>query len=181
MKPPTRFPGRGTVLLLGVLALGGCEAEREEVPEIAEIEAEPDEVGVELDEELLLGPDDVGETFMVNGWVSGTPLVGDGFFLLTEGNRQIFVRTPATAEAGAPVRVTGTLAVAEAAVFEGWEREVFEGELEAEWDVERGYFLDAATLEPLEPGALVRPGESGDGEAPDGDSLSHGDTVSGRG
>lgn len=172
----------GAFLVIGVLALAGCEAEREEVPEVAEIEAEPDEVGIELDEEFVIGPDDVGETFMINGWVAGRPLTGNGFFLLTEGNRRIFVETDQPAPpAGSPVRAIGTMAAADAMVFEGWETEAFEGEMEAEWDLERGYFLDARTVEPLSPGILPETPPSETGATEDDTLPGTGDTVSGRG
>lgn len=148
--------GGAAFALLLVFALGavGCEAEVDEVPEIAEIESEPDELGVELDEELVFGPGDVGETFMVNGWVAGTPLFGQGFFVLTEWNRRLFVNTDQEVQAGTAVRVVGNLAAADVGVFEGWEAEAFGDDVEGEWDFERSYFLNASSVEPLEPGVL---------------------------
>lgn len=139
-----------TALLLTALATLGCEAEaeRDELPEVAEVEVEPDEGELELNEELVLAQDDVGETIMATGWVTGIPL-GTGFFLRTEGNRVIFVESTETVSTGAAVRVTGPLMLAEALVLDEWEADAFERGFEAEWEVETTLFIDADTVEPM--------------------------------
>ena len=147
------------------LGLAGCDAEPDEVPETAEVEVEPMEAELEFDEELVLGPEDVGETLMATGWVSGTPLPG-GFFLRTEDARLIFVETvEPEVSAGDQVRVIGPLVVTEVAVFEGWETDAFEDELEAEWDLERAYFIDAVTVTPLDELEEAMEAEAGTTEA----------------
>ena len=131
------------------VAVAGCgDAEVDEVPETAEVEVEPVEGEVEYDEELILGPDDVGETIMATGWVSGVPLA-NGFFLRTEVDRVIFVESDRPVSAGDMVRATGPLMASEVAVFEGWEAEAFEAGFEAEWEVETAYYIDATTVEQM--------------------------------
>lgn len=68
-----------------LLAPAGCEAEPGEVPETADAEAGPVEGEVELEEEMVLGPDDVGETILATGWV--TAPLPTGFFLPAEDGR----------------------------------------------------------------------------------------------
>lgn len=138
-----------TILVAAAIGMGGCgEAEMEEVPETAEVEAEPLEGELELDEELVLGLDDVGETIMATGWVIGAP-VANGFFLRTEANRAIFVASDAQVSIGQAVRVTGPLVATDVAVFEGWEAEAFGTELEPEWDMETALFIDAISVTPI--------------------------------
>ena len=137
------------VSLAAFFGLAACgEAEMDEVPETAEVEAEPLEGELELEEELVLGLDDVGETIMATGWVSGVPLT-TGFFLRTEDNRVIFVETTEQVSAGQTVRVQGPLVATETMVFEGWEAEAFEAGFEAEWDVETALYIDATTVTPM--------------------------------
>lgn len=78
----TRTLRLGTVALL---APAGCEAEPGEVPETADAEAGPVEGEVELEEEMVLGPDEVGETILATGWV--TAPLPTGFFLPAEDGR----------------------------------------------------------------------------------------------
>lgn len=151
---------RMTILALSaVFGLGACgEAELDEVPETAEVESDDDMGDLELDEETVLGMDDIGEDIMATGWVSGAPLPM-GFFLRTEDDRVIFVQSDADVTAGDQVRVAGPLVATEAAVFEGWETDAFETGFEAEWDVEAIAYVDAFTVTPMS-GAMQPAGDT---------------------
>jgi hypothetical protein len=134
--------------LAAVFGLAACgEAEMDEVPETAEIEGIEETGALELEEEAVLGLDDVGEDIMATGWVVGLPLP-NGFFLRTEDDRVVFVDTDASVQTGDVVRVMGPLAAAEAVVFEGWEGDAFDAGFEAEWDVETVVYIDAASVTP---------------------------------
>lgn len=154
---------RTTALALGVLlGLAACgEAEWEEVPETAEIEQAETPGQLELDEETILGPDDIGERIIATGWVAGMPLP-NGFFLRTEDDRVIFVATDQTVQPGQTVRVVGSLLATQAAVFEGWESDAFETGFEPDWDVETVAYIDASTVSPID-----GPGTGGDAPQPD--------------
>ena len=130
----------------GAAACG--EAELEEVPETAEVESDDDMGDLELDEETVIGADDVGEDLMATGWVAGMPLP-NGFFLRTEDDRVIFVETDESVEMGQEVRVAGPLVATEATVFEGWEGDAFETGFEAEWDVETVVYIDAFMVDTM--------------------------------
>lgn len=135
-----------TILLAASLGVAGCgDAEVDELPEVAEVEADEMQ-GLEYDEELVLDAADIGETILATGWVSGLPL-DTGFFLRTEGNRLIFVSSEAEVASGDAVRVVGTLLETTVADFEGWEMDAFEDEIEAEWDFDEAYYIDATSTE----------------------------------
>jgi hypothetical protein len=146
-------------MLVAVFGFAACgEAELDEVPETAEIESDDDMGDLELDEETILGADDIGEDIMATGWVSGLPLA-NGFFLLTEDDRIIFVESEEQVSAGDMVRVAGPLVATQATVFEGWETEAFEAGFEAEWDVETIAFIDAFTVTHLDGEPAGEPGQ----------------------
>jgi hypothetical protein len=153
----------GIVILSAALLLSACEdeAEIDEVPEVAEVEAEPGRVevepgrvnidlpDVELEEESLpFTDDDLGEMIMANGYVVGVPLA-NGFFLRTEGNHVIFVRSDQPMTGGGAVRVVGPLRKATHAVFDSWEADAFGTELEAEWKLVDIYYIDAVSIEDI--------------------------------
>ena len=121
----------GLIVAFAATALWACgsdEAEIDEVPEVAE---------VRLEELYPLSPDDVGKVIMANGTVVGRAVPG-GFFLRTEGAQVLFVRTPVPVSPGSVVRVVGPLQQATVAVFDEWEEDALEGEVEAEWDIQEG-------------------------------------------
>lgn len=137
------------ILLATAVAVTGCgEAEMEEVPETAEVEVEPMEGETELEEETVLGMDDVGEIIMATGWVTGVPLES-GFFLRTEDDRVIFVETEDDVTPGQVVRVVGPLVASRVMMFEEWEADAFEAGFEAEWNVETALYIDAASVTPM--------------------------------
>lgn len=137
------------ILLATAVAATGCgEAEMEEVPETAEVEVEPMEGETELEEETVLGMDDVGEIIMATGWVTGVPLES-GFFLRTEDDRVIFVETEDDVTPGQVVRVVGPLVASRVMMFEEWEADAFEAGFEAEWNVETALYIDAASVTPM--------------------------------
>lgn len=167
----TRMTALALATVFGLAACG--DAEMDEVPETAEVEVEEGLGQLELDEELVLGPDDIGETLMATGWVSGAPLP-NGFFLRTEDDRVIFVSSTEEVASGDVVRVVGPLVSAQVAAFEGWESDAFEAGFEAEWDVETVAYIDATTVTHMDGGAMPMEGgdaqpmsdtTSGDGEA----------------
>lgn len=137
------------ILLATAVGVIGCgEAEMEEVPETAEVEIDPIEREMELEEETMLGLDDVGETLMATGWVVGVPL-DNGFYLRTEDDRVIFVQTDTEVETGKAVRVWGPLAATETVVFDEWEIDAFDTGFEAEWDVETALYIQATRVTEL--------------------------------
>lgn len=145
-----RVTAVGLAVIFGMAACG--EAEVDEVPETAEIEGfEAEEVPgerLELGEETVLGPDDIGASLMATGWVAGLPLP-NGFFLRTEDDRVIFVDSDHSVQPGETVRVIGQLTAADAVVFEGWETDAFDAGFETEWDVETVVYLDANSVMPI--------------------------------
>ena len=140
------------------VALTGCddEAEIDEVPEVAEVDVDavavpvgPDSVAIaaqiELEETFPLDADDVGKIIVATGTVVGTPLPV-GFFLRTEGLQVIFVETTVPVAKGDRVRVVGPLTRATVAVFDGWEHDALEGQVEAEWDVQETWYIPATSV-----------------------------------
>src|SRR5687768_14570515 len=134
-------------LLLIARTLSGCEddAEPQEVPEVAEVRTSGGQV--ELKETFPLTPEDVGKLIYATGVVVGKPLP-NGFFLRTEGSEVIFVEstqrdaTPIL-KVGDTVRVTGPLAMATAVMFDEWEEDALESEIEAEWKVQPLWYIRA--------------------------------------
>lgn len=155
-----------TVALAALFGLGACgEVEVEEVPEAAEIEGfDTDEVpgeALELDAETEIDTDDIGEEIAATGQIEGLQLP-NGFFLRTDANRVIFVATDASVEPGETVRVLGTVAGTEVAVFEGWESDAFDVGFEAEWDVETIAYIDAYSVLPVD--GAMEGGQGQDGQ-----------------
>ncbi len=135
-------------VLAAALAVAACETEYEEaelgeVPEVAEVEMEPEEI--ELEEAYPLTAEDLGDRLLVTGTVVGSVLPG-GFFVASEGGLVLFVETDHVAIPGEMVSVTGVLEAAETTVFDEWEVDALEGEIEAEWDVIPLYYLDAGSV-----------------------------------
>ena len=145
-----RFARSTTALaLVALLGVAGCdteggEAETGEVPEAAELEAEPTGE-IELEEALPLTAEDVGDRMLITGTVIGS-VIPDGFFVATEHGRVLFVASEDVPVPGEVVTVTGTLAAAETLVFEEWEVEALQGEVEAEWEIMRSYYLDGGSV-----------------------------------
>lgn len=140
--------GRWASALAVILALGvaaceseGGEAEMGEVPEVAEVETE---AGA-LEEALPLTAEDVGDIMLVTGTVVGT-VIPDGFFVATEHGLVLFVETDETVVPGELVSVTGPLQSVEVPVFDEWETDALEGEIEAEWDMLEAYYIDAGSI-----------------------------------
>lgn len=160
----------GLAVVFGLAACG--EAELGEVPEAAEIEgfeadAPPGE-RLELEEETVLGADDIGANLMATGWVAGLPLP-NGFFLRTEDDRVIFVDSDQSVQPGEAVRVIGQLTATDAVVFEGWEADAFDAGFEAEWDVETIVYLDANSVTPVDgPAAGGAAGQDASGQGTPG-------------
>lgn len=147
-----RKAGRWTLALtlIATVAIAGCdtgggEAEMGEVPEVAEVE-EAGDGEIELEEALPLTVEDVGDRMLVTGTVIGT-VIPQGFFVATEAGEVLFVEDLDTAPVpGELVTVTGVLQSAEVPVFEEWETEALENEIEAEWQMLRTYYLDAGSV-----------------------------------
>ena len=144
--------GRWTtaLALMAVVGLVGCdteggEAEIGEVPEVAEVDAEPTEGALELEEALPLTEEDVGDMMLVTGTVTGT-VIPAGFFVATEHGRVLFVETTEAVTPGEVVTVTGPLQSATTLVFEEWETQALQGEVEAEWDMLRTYYIDGGSV-----------------------------------
>ena len=145
--------GRWTTVLTLVAAVGlaGCDTEGEqaeigEVPEVAEMEPGEAEAGeIALEEALPLTAEDVGDMMLVTGTVIGT-VIPNGFFVATEHGEVLFVETTEMAVPGELVSVTGTLEAVEVPVFEEWETEALENEIEAEWQMMRSYYIDAGSV-----------------------------------
>ena len=140
-----------TVFALGVaVALTGCdteggEAEIGEVPEVAEVETEPMQAELELEEALPLTEEDVGDIILVTGTVIGT-VIPEGFFVATEHGEVLFVESTEPTTPGELVTVTGPLQSATTLVFEEWETEALQGEVEAEWQMLRTFYVDAGSV-----------------------------------
>jgi hypothetical protein len=140
------------VLLLAAGGLAACsdEAEVDEVPEVAEVQVDTGPGGVvevKLEEEYPLGPEDVGKLIYATGTVVGKVLPA-GFFLKTEANQVIFVATaqPLNPPLGDALRVVGPLRASTVAIFEGWETDALEGEVQAEWQLVTTYFIEATAV-----------------------------------
>ena len=146
-----RNAGRWTLALTLVAGVGltGCDteggqAEIGEVPEAAEVEAEPSGE-VELEEALPLTAEDVGDRMLITGTVIGT-VIPDGFFVATEHGRVLFVESTEAPVPGELVTVTGMLQSAAVPVFEEWEVQALQNEIEAEWDMLRTYYLEGGSI-----------------------------------
>lgn len=182
-------PGAALVWTFGLITamgLSACddEAEPDEVPEVGRLEVEPGEI--ELEEVFPLTPADTGQVVVATGTVVGRPLP-NGFFMRTEGAQVLFVVSPAATPVnpGDTVRVAGPLHLATAAVFEGWERDALEGEIQAEWKVQPLYFVEAAAVEKRMGGAArgapaVTPGAPPRGAAGGATGAATGSTTGAR-
>ena len=143
---------RWATMLALVAAVGvtGCEseagqAEIGEVPEVAEVETQPMEPEIELEEALPLTEEDVGDILLITGTVTGA-VIPEGFFVATEHGRMLFVESTEMVTPGELVTVTGELQSATTLVFDEWEMEALEGEVEAEWDMLRTYYVEAGSV-----------------------------------
>jgi hypothetical protein len=116
---------------------------------VAEVEVDEGEVRLE-DKHLPLSSEDIGDVILATGTVVGTPLP-NGFFLKTERSQVLFVEEPQPSEvkSGDTVRVTGPLAMAAVAAFEGWKADALEGEIEAEWQILPLWYVRAAQVHHL--------------------------------
>lgn len=140
------------VALIATVGLVGCdtegdEAEMGEVPEVAEVEPEDtDEGEVDFQEALPLTVEDVGDVMLVTGTVIGTVLPNEGFFVATEHGEVLFVESAEQVTPGQLVTVTGPLQSAEVPVFDEWEMEALQDEIEAEWEMMRTYYIEAGSV-----------------------------------
>ena len=150
---------RCLVLVLGLLPACRDEADIDEVPEVAEVEVEPRavevspegvavEAEVRLEDAFPLTAEDVGDVIVATGTVVGTPLP-TGFFLKTEGIEVFLVESTVPVAPGARVRVVGPLGMVTQAVFDEWEVDSFQSEVEAEWDIQHRWFIDATAVTPV--------------------------------
>lgn len=146
----------GTVVAVALIAAVGitaCNTETEtgqaefgEVPEVAEIEADPSPAGeLELEEALPLTAEDIGDELLVTGTVTGT-VIPEGFFVATEHGRVLFVESTQVVTPGELVTVTGPVQSATVPVFEEWELQALQGEVEAEWDLLRTYYIEGRSV-----------------------------------
>jgi hypothetical protein len=124
-----------------------CAPEEETNDELPEVSSMDREDGVqELDDEMILGPGDVGKAILATGWVEGRPL-DNGFFLRTEHKRIVFVESDQKVEPGEAVSVTGVVEKSVAESFNAWEMEALGEDLNPDLDLWRGIYLDARAME----------------------------------
>jgi hypothetical protein len=132
---------------------GGCtrenESENEELPEVSQIETNKETGARELTEELVLGPEDEGQTILATGWVEGRPL-DNGFFLRTEYNRVVFIEGKEDVSTGDEVSVTGVVRKSDAEMFNGWEEQALGENLEPDLDLWRGVYMEASEVHAVE-------------------------------
>jgi hypothetical protein len=139
--------------LIAAVGTTGCntdtepgQAELGEVPEVAEVDAEPTPRGeLELEEALPLTEEDIGDELLVTGTVTGT-VIPDGFFVATEHGRVLFVESAERVMPGELVTVTGPVRSATVPVFEEWEVQALQGEVEAEWELLRTYYIEGQSV-----------------------------------
>ena len=151
-----------STLLIGTL-VSACANEPEEpqIPDVAEVEVEPAEVkerpgGVEielpeirLENAFPLTDEDEGDLVIATGTVVGKP-GASGFFLRTESNKVLFVEsTTIPVRTGDAVSIIGPLRKATVAIFEGWEKDAFENQLEAEWELTDLWYIEAVSVSRL--------------------------------
>lgn len=143
---------RVALALIAGAALGACTPdEPDEPPEFGEVEPVAGEPGARIDDVTLpLTEEDIGDTMWASGTAVGRVVPG-GFFLRTEGGRVIFVAAPDTAVTiGQTVRAIGPLRTATMAVFEEWERDALQGEIDAEWQLLRMYYIESDSVSVLD-------------------------------
>jgi hypothetical protein len=121
------------------------DEKNEEIPEVSSVDRDSSTGVMELDDEMVLGPGDVGKTILATGWVEGKPLA-EGFFLRTEHKRIVFVETDHKVEAGQAVSVTGTVARSQAEAFNKWEMDALGEDLNPDLDLWRGVYLDGSEI-----------------------------------
>jgi len=144
-----------SIVFTGAFAVG-CDSPEEDVQELPEVVQEEPASGTQprqLDKEITLGPEDVGELILANGWVEGQPLES-GFFLRTEFNRLIFVQTDHSVQPGDPVSVRGRVEGADEVQFPRWADDALGRD--RDWDLWTDIFLRAEEVKPFE-GALDEP------------------------
>lgn len=169
--------------LLSALAMTACdraEPDLLKIPELAAVEVEPGAVEiepgeielklaeVELEEALPLGQDDAGKVIMASGFVIGKPVPG-GFFLLTRDSHVLFAETTEQVMPGDIVRLVGPLQATVAVTFQGWQTNALGSELQAGWDLQREWYIDADVVEVYRrvsqaPAAVVIPVPSPDSQ-----------------
>ncbi|HEV2076094.1 MAG TPA: hypothetical protein VGR10_07620 [Thermoleophilaceae bacterium] len=99
---------------------------------------------VQFERALPITAEDVGDLMLASGTVVGKP-GPNGFFLRTAGDNVVFVQSAVPVTAGQQVNVAGPLEAAEVALFDGWERDLL-GNLEADWDLLRLYYIRASSV-----------------------------------
>ena len=149
MLKSTKWAALTTAALVATAPFSACapeeERNEEEMPEVVEVERDDDTGAMELDEEMILGPGDVGKTIIATGWVEGKP-VENGFFLRTEHKRIVFVESDQKLNTGDAVRVTGTVEKAVAETFNGWEMAALGEDLNPDLDLWRGVYLNSSDV-----------------------------------
>jgi hypothetical protein len=152
MRIQSKWAALTALSLAASVAFTGCEIpeeDAEDLPEISEVERDPETGARELQKELMLGPEDEGETIIATGWVEGRPLE-NGFFLRTEYDRVVFIESEQDVGSGDAVRVEGLVKRTEAESFNQWEREALGEDLDPDWEFWRGIYLDAHEVGQIE-------------------------------
>jgi hypothetical protein len=152
MRIQSNWAALTALSLAATVAFAGCDVPEEDVedlPEVSEVERDGDTGAMELEKELMLGPEDEGETIIATGWVEGRPLE-NGFFLRTDYDRVVFIESENDVSSGDAVRVEGLVKKSEAESFNQWEREALGEDLDPDWEFWRGIYLDAHEVNEVE-------------------------------
>ena len=110
--------------LLVVVGLVGCGSEDEAPAAAAEVAVEANAPeGLELASAYPIDAEDVGSVLRARGTVVGKPQL-DGFFLETEDDRVLFIKSAQPVTLGQQVQAVGPLRIADLAIFKAWERDI---------------------------------------------------------
>lgn len=173
-KGPSIWPWVIGLLVLALLiwAIAEMVDTDEAVDEVAEVEAveeppaampepgmEEEAEAVEIETLMPLGPEDAGMRAEIEGTVVGEP-VQDGFWVATQDNTVLFVRSDQQVESGQDIdELTGTIATAPEQRVTDWADMARLSEAEGfdEWDVQGELYLDSMDAADRAPGAQQRP------------------------
>ena len=135
----------GLLSILGLVACGPQEDGSQAVVAESALEANQPE-GLELAEAYPIDAEDLETVLLARGTVLGKPQL-DGFFLGTDDDRVLFIKSAQPVTVGQRVRAVGPLRIADLAIFKAWERDLL-GDTDATRLIQL-FYIDATSVTPV--------------------------------
>ena len=135
----------GLSSIVGLVACGPQQEDTQAVVAEAAVEATEPE-GLELAEAYPIDAEDLETVLLARGTVLGKPQL-DGFFLGTEDDRVLFIKSAQPVTVGQQVQAVGPLRIADLAIFKAWERDLL-GDTDATRLIQL-FYIDATSVTPV--------------------------------